>query len=57
MLEDDVHAEDAEAIFRRKFRVKLAARGYRGAELDRRVEELMSAPVKFRLDLGDDPPG
>jgi hypothetical protein len=57
MLEDDVHAEDAEAVFRRKFREKLAARGYRGADLDRKVEELMSAPVRFRLDLSEDSPG
>jgi hypothetical protein len=56
MLEDDVHTEDAEAVFRRKFREKLAARGYRGADLDRKVEELMSAPVRFRLDLSEDPP-
>jgi hypothetical protein len=55
MFEDDVHAEDAEAVFRRKFRGKLAARGYSGAELDRRVDELMNAPVRFRLNLGEDP--
>jgi hypothetical protein len=56
MLEDAVHAEGAEAVFRRKFREKLAARGYRGAELDRRIEELMGASVRFRLDLNKDPP-
>ena len=56
MLEDKVQSEEAEAVFRRKFREKLLARGYRGAELDRKVEELMSAPVRFRLDLSEDPP-
>jgi hypothetical protein len=56
MPEDDVHAKHAEAVFRGKFHQKLAAHGYRGAELDCRVEELMGAPVSFRLDLGEDPP-
>jgi hypothetical protein len=55
MLDDKVASEDAEAVFRRKFREKLTARGYRGADLDRKVEELMSAPVRFRLDLSEDP--
>jgi hypothetical protein len=56
MLDDDVHAEDAKVVFRRKFREKLAGRGYRGAELDRRVDELMNAPVRFSLDLSEDTP-
>jgi hypothetical protein len=55
VLEDKVQSEDAEAVFRRKFREKLAARGYRGEDLDRKVEELMSAPVRFSLDLSEDP--
>ena len=55
MLEHDVRPEAAESVFRRKFRQKLAARGYQGAELDRKVEELMSAPVRFRLDLSEEP--
>jgi hypothetical protein len=56
MLKDDVHPESANAVFHRKFREKLVARGYRGADLDRKVEELMSAPVRFRFDLSEDPP-
>jgi hypothetical protein len=56
MLDQDVQSEGAEAVFRSKFRQKLAARGYQGAELDRKVEELMNAPVRFRLDLDDGPP-
>jgi hypothetical protein len=55
MLEGDSHAEDAEAVFRRDFREKLAARGFRGTELHRRAGELMNAPVRFRLDLSQDP--
>jgi hypothetical protein len=55
MLEDKIQTEDAEAVFRRKFREKLAARGYRGADLDRKVEKLMTAPVRFRLDLSEEP--
>jgi len=55
MLHHDVQPDDAEAVFRRKFRQKLAARGYKGAELDRKVEELMNAPVRFRLDLDEEP--
>jgi hypothetical protein len=55
MPDHDVQSEAAEAIFRRKFRQTLAARGYAGAELDRKVEELMNAPVRFRLDLNEDP--
>ncbi|HEY1931788.1 MAG TPA: hypothetical protein VGG99_07250 [Acetobacteraceae bacterium] len=54
MLEHDVQPEAAEAVFRRKFRQKLVARGYQGAELDRKVEELMNAPVRFRLDLNEE---
>jgi len=56
MLDHEVQSEGAETVFRNKFRQKLAARGYQGAELDRKVEELMNAPVRFRLDLDDDPP-
>ncbi|MGA3398252.1 MAG: hypothetical protein ABSC95_03450 [Acetobacteraceae bacterium] len=55
MLHHEVKSDDAEAVFRRKFRLKLAARGYQGDELDRKVEELMSAPVRFRLDLDQEP--
>ena len=54
MLDSDVRHETAEAVFRRKFRPKLTACGYRGPELDRKVEELMDAPVRFKLDLSDD---
>ena len=58
MLDHDVQSAGADSVFRNKFRQKLAARGYQGAELDRKVEELMNAPVRFRLDLDDDqPPG
>jgi hypothetical protein len=53
MLNHDVQSEDAAAVFRHKFRQKLAARGYQGAELDRKIEELMNAPVRFRLDLDE----
>ena len=56
MLGQDVRSEGADAVFRRKFREKLAARGYRGADLDCKTEELMNAPVRFRLDLGDETP-
>jgi hypothetical protein len=52
-LTEESPAEDAETVFRRKFREKLAARGYQGEELDRKVEEVMNAPVRFRLDLDD----
>jgi hypothetical protein len=55
MLHEHVQAEDAETVFRRKFRQKLTARGLRGEELDRKVEELMNAPVRFRLDLDETP--
>lgn len=54
MLDHDVQPEAAEAVFGRKLRQKLAARGYQGAELDRKLEELMNAPVRFRLDLSED---
>jgi|GEM_PF-3179052 len=54
MLDSDVRPETAEAVFRRKFRQKLAARGYQGPALDRKVDELMDAPVRFELDLTDD---
>lgn len=50
MLHDAMQAKNAETVFRCKFRQKLAARGLRGEELDRKVEELMNAPVRFRLD-------
>jgi hypothetical protein len=53
MLNEDVQSEDAETVFRRKFREKLAARGYTGEELDQKVEELMHAPVRFRFELDD----
>jgi hypothetical protein len=55
MPDRDVQSEPAEAVFRRKCRQKLAARGYAGAELDRKVEEFMNAPIRFRLDLNEDP--
>jgi hypothetical protein len=55
MPDQDIQPEAAEAVFRRKFRQKLAARGYVGAELDRKVEELMNAPVRFQLELNEDP--
>ena len=55
MPDQEIQSEAAEAVFRRKFRQKLAARGYAGAELDRKVEELMNAPVRFQLDLDEDP--
>jgi len=55
MPDQDIQSEAAEVVFRRKFCRKLAARGYAGAELDRKVEELMNAPVRFRLDLNEDP--
>ena len=50
MLDREVQSEGAEAVSRRKFRQKLATHGYQGDELDRKVEELMQAPVRFRLD-------
>lgn len=53
MLNEDVRSEDAETVFRRKFRENLAARGYTGEELDRKVEEIMHAPVRFRFDPDD----
>jgi len=55
MPDQDIQPEAAEVVIRRKFRQKLAARGYAGAELDRKVEELMNAPVRFQLDLNEDP--
>jgi hypothetical protein len=57
MLEHDIEPDAAEGVFRRKFRQKLAARGYQGADLEQKIEELMNAPVRFRLDLQDEPPG
>ena len=53
-VNEDVQVEDAITVFRRKFREKLAARGYVGKELDQEVEEMMNAPVRFRLDLSDE---
>lgn len=55
MLDHEIRSQDAEAVFRHKFRQKLAAQGYQGIDLDRKVEELMRAPVRFRLDLNDEP--
>jgi hypothetical protein len=55
MLEHDVQPEAAEAVFRRKLREKLVARGYKGGELERKLEELIAAPVRFRLDLSEEP--
>jgi hypothetical protein len=55
MLDHDMRSESAEAVFRHKFSRKLTARGYRGAEMDRKVDELMRAPVRFKLDLNDEP--
>jgi hypothetical protein len=55
MLDHDVQSEGAEAVFRHKMRQKLATRGYQGAELDRKVDEFMKAPVRFRLDLDEEP--
>jgi hypothetical protein len=55
VLHEAAQTEDAETVFRRKFRQKLAAGGLRGEELDRKVEELMNAPVRFRLDLDETP--
>lgn len=52
-LTEDSSAEDAETVFRRKFREKLAARGYKGDELERKVEAVMNAPVRFHLDTDD----
>ena len=54
MIDHDIHPMEAEAVFRDKFRRKLASRGYQGAALDRMVEELMNAPVRFQLDLADE---
>ncbi len=54
MLDQDVQSEGAEAVFRHKFRQKLAPRGYQGSEMDRKVEEFMNAPVRFRLDLDEE---
>lgn len=51
MLAHNIDPDAAEAVFRRKFRQKLAARGYQGADLDRKIDELMNAPVGFRLEL------
>ena len=54
ILVSDLRPETAETVFRRKFRQKLAARGYQGPDLDRKVEEVMNTPVRFKLDLNDD---
>ena len=55
MADRDSQSATAEAVFRRKVRQKLAVRGCVGAELDRKVEELMNAPVRFQFDLSEDP--
>jgi len=54
MLEHDVQPDAAEVVFERKLRQKLAARGYRGAALDRKLAELMKAPIRFELDLSEE---
>jgi hypothetical protein len=54
VFDDDLQPEEAHAVFRRKFRQKLAAKFYRGADLDRKVEQRMTAPVRFTLDLNED---
>ncbi len=55
MLHEAEQVDDAETVFRRKFRQKLADRGLRGEALERKVKELMTAPVRFRLDLDQTP--
>ena len=55
MQNQAMQTEDAETVFRRKFRQRFAARGYRGEELDRKVDKFMNAPVRFQLDLGETP--
>ena len=57
MLEHAVEPENAETIFQRKLREKLAARGYEGDELECKVAEEMAATIRFRLDLGQEPSG
>ncbi len=42
---------DAEGEFRRRLRQKLAARGYAGAGLDAKVDELLRKGVKLRLNV------
>ena len=54
-MNEDIQTEDAETVFRRKFRQKLAAKGYKGIELDHKVEEIMNAPVRFKLNLNKEP--
>jgi hypothetical protein len=42
---------DAETDFRRRLAVKLAARGYEGAALEARIDELLRTGVKLRLNI------
>jgi hypothetical protein len=44
---------DAETEFRRRLAVKLAARGYDGAALQNKIEELLRTGVKLRLNVDE----
>ncbi len=43
--------DDAETEFRRRLAEKLSVRGYAGAALDRRIEELLRSGVKLTLNI------
>ncbi len=47
------HLKDAETEFRHRLVQKLAARGYEGAAIDRKVEELLRRGVKLRLNIDE----
>ncbi len=42
---------EAESEFRRRLAAKLKVRGYEGAALERKIEELLRKPVGLRLNL------
>jgi len=44
---------DAETEFRRRLAIKLRARGYDGAELEERIDELLRTGVGLRLDIAE----
>ncbi len=47
---------DAETEFRRRLARKLAARGYEGAALAQKIEELLRLEIPLRLPREDPPP-
>lgn len=52
MREDgSIETIDVEMDFRRRLAVKLRARGYEGAVLEQKIDELLRKGVKLRLNI------